>query len=190
VLTSLEFRTQHLLIRPLRNIAPELLHRYLVENRSSHAQWEPVRGEEYFTLNGVEARFLAEEIDRRAERRFALLSRDGHEVVGLINFTNVVGYPFHACHLGFSIATKYEGKGLMREGLLCTITHAFETLDLNRVMANFLPGNFRSARLLSGLGFKIEGFAKDYLCIAGRWEDHILTSVLRRDWHSEAACFP
>ena len=54
-------------------------------------------------------------------------------------------------------------------------------------MANFVPRNVRSALLLSGLGFTIEGFAKDYLCIAGRWEDHLLTSVLRKDWHGEGA---
>jgi hypothetical protein len=44
-----------------------------------------------------------------------------------------------------------------------------------------MPSNFRSARLLFGLQFQFEGLAKRYLCINGRWEDHILTSRLRSE---------
>ncbi|TND51068.1 30S ribosomal protein S5 alanine N-acetyltransferase, partial [Aeromonas dhakensis] len=32
--------------------------------------------------------------------------------------------------------------------------------------------------LLERLGFEREGYAKEYLMINGRWEDHILTSRL------------
>jgi [ribosomal protein S5]-alanine N-acetyltransferase len=178
---SIALQTRRLLICPSAAIAPEELHRYLIENRDAHSRWEPAGDESYFSLSNVRTRFI-HGIDRPDERRFALLLHGGPEVIGLVNFTNIVGYPFNACHLGFSISVGQEGKGLMREGLLCLITRVFEVLDLNRVMANFLPRNFRSARLLCGLGFTIEGFAKHYLCIAGHWEDHILTSVLRCDW--------
>jgi ribosomal-protein-alanine N-acetyltransferase len=37
--------------------------------------------------------------------------------------------------------------------------------------------NERSGRLLERLGFVREGYARDYLLIAGRWQDHILTSL-------------
>ncbi|MBV9654251.1 MAG: GNAT family N-acetyltransferase [Acetobacteraceae bacterium] len=182
-----ELRTRNLLVRPLGQIAPTLLHGYLIQNRHSHGQWEPARSDDYFALESVKARFVSGEFETPDERRFALLLQGGSDLAGVVNFTNIAGYPFEACHLGFSIAAKHEGKGLMREALLCTITHVFQTLGLNRVMANFVPRNVRSALLLSGLGFTIEGFAKDYLCIAGRWEDHLLTSVLRKDWHGEGA---
>ncbi|MFB0585429.1 hypothetical protein [Aeromonas salmonicida] len=36
----------------------------------------------------------------------------------------------------------------------------------------------RSAALLERLGFEREGYARDYLMINGRWEDHILTALL------------
>ena len=32
--------------------------------------------------------------------------------------------------------------------------------------------------LLERLGFEREGFAREYLMINGRWEDHILTSLI------------
>lgn len=39
-----------------------------------------------------------------------------------------------------------------------------------------MPANERSARLLARLGFERKGYARAYLKIAGRWEDHILTA--------------
>jgi ribosomal-protein-alanine N-acetyltransferase len=36
----------------------------------------------------------------------------------------------------------------------------------------------RSGRLLGRLGFVIEGYARDYLLVNGRWEDHVLTSLI------------
>lgn len=32
------------------------------------------------------------------------------------------------------------------------------------------------------LGFKVEGYAYDYLLINGRWEDHVLTSLTNPAW--------
>ncbi len=57
------------------------------------------------------------------------------------------------------------------------IRYAFEDLRLHRIMANYVPHNQRSAHLLRRLGFVQEGYAKEYLKIAGRWQDHVLTAL-------------
>ena len=44
-------------------------------------------------------------------------------------------------------------------------------------MANYIPHNERSGRLLRRLGFMVEGYARDYLFINGAWRDHILTAL-------------
>lgn len=44
-------------------------------------------------------------------------------------------------------------------------------------MANYVPTNERSGRLLRRLGFTVEGYARDYLFIDGAWRDHVLTSL-------------
>jgi ribosomal-protein-alanine N-acetyltransferase len=46
-------------------------------------------------------------------------------------------------------------------------------------MANYMPRNDRSGRLLGRLGFEKEGYAKRYLKIEGLWEDHVLTAKIR-----------
>jgi starch phosphorylase len=70
----------------------------------------------------------------------------------------------------------YTNHTLMQEALEAAIAYMFETQNLHRIMANYIPGNERSARLLERLGFEREGYAKAYLNIAGRWQDHVLTA--------------
>ena len=83
-----------------------------------------------------------------------------------------------ACFMGYSIAKLFEGQGYMKKLCVHAIDHAFNELQLHRVMANYMPSNQRSEKLLASLGFEKEGFAKNYLFINGKWEDHVMTSLV------------
>ena len=98
--------------------------------------------------------------------------------IGQANLSNVQRGPFQAATLGYHIDGALEGRGLMREALELTVIYAFGPLGLNRVMANYIPGNERSAKLLAKLGFVEEGYARNYLFIDGAWRDHVLTACL------------
>ncbi|MEC4867810.1 MAG: hypothetical protein SAJ11_17195 [Jaaginema sp. PMC 1078.18] len=52
-------------------------------------------------------------------------------------------------------------------------------------MAAYMPHNRRSGSVLKRLDFVIEGYALDYLMIQDVWQDHILTSLINKDWHSQ-----
>ena len=121
---------------------------------------------------------FAKEFEAGATARWVMLApqSSGPEVVGTCNFTQIAKGPWRACVLGYQIARRHEGRGLMREALSATIDYAFRDMRLHRVMANYRPENARSARLLERLGFVREGFARDYLFIDGAWRDHVLTS--------------
>jgi ribosomal-protein-alanine N-acetyltransferase len=58
---------------------------------------------------------------------------------------------------------------------------AFETLKLHRVEAACIPTNAASVRLLERTGFRREGYARQYLCIDGVWQDHFLFARLKDD---------
>ncbi len=111
---------------------------------------------------------------------FAIFFRNGgaDTIVGWVNLSNIVRGAFQACHLGYSLAANAQGNGIMTEALRALIPFAFDELQLHRIMANYMPHNIRSAAVLARLGFSIEGFAKDYLYIAGAWQDHVLTSLI------------
>ncbi|MCO4782794.1 MAG: GNAT family N-acetyltransferase [Candidatus Cloacimonetes bacterium] len=104
-------------------------------------------------------------------------TKQGLAIIGEVNFSQIFRGVFLACKLGYKIDREYQGKGLMKEALQRSIQFCFEELKLHRIEANYMPNNDRSAGILHSLGFTIEGKAKNYLKINGKWEDHILTSL-------------
>ncbi len=76
--------------------------------------------------------------------------------------------------LGYWIGQPYAGCGHMTEavGLVCDF--AFSKLRLQRVEASCLPHNEPSKAVLRNCGFEQEGYARAYLQINGKREDHLL----------------
>ncbi len=155
--------------------------RYRQQNREHLAPWEPLREASYYTLTHCVQTLAESRAAIRFDRAypFFVLDLAGSEIMACFTFANVVRGAFQACHLGYSVAVRRQGQGLMQEALEGALQWAFSELDLHRVMANYMPRNERSAHLLQRLGFEQEGYAKCYLQIAGVWEDHILTSRIR-----------
>lgn len=111
--------------------------------------------------------------------RLALFEGDEEgRVVGNVSYTNIARGPFLACFLGYMLDRDHEGKGVMYEALRRSNAWVFDTLGLHRIMANHLPANERSGRLLRRLGFQVEGYARDYLLLDGVWKDHVLTALV------------
>jgi len=69
--------------------------------------------------------------------------------------------------------------GYMTAAVRAIIPFAFGTLRLHRLEAACIPTNAGSIRLLEKTGFTREGYAREYLCINGVWQDHLLYARLR-----------
>ncbi|WP_437335739.1 GNAT family N-acetyltransferase [Sorangium sp. So ce394] len=154
---------------------------YFERNREHLARWDPPRPEGFYTEAFWRERLLRDHDDFAADRalRLALQWRgapDG-EVIGVCNFTQFVRGAFQAATLGYSLDQRAVGAGVMFEALEAAIAYMFDALGFHRVMANYLPHNERSGRLLRRLGFVVEGYARDYLFIDGAWRDHVLTAL-------------
>lgn len=161
--------------------------RYYLENRAHLTPFEPDRSEMFFTAAHWQLQVeqnLKEYRQGQSLRLFIAKQSDSPRIIGSINFNQMVYGVAHYALLGYSLAGDEQGRGYMTEALTGAIAHVFDVLNLHRVMANYVPRNQRSGRLLRRLGFTIEGYARDYLLINGRWEDHILTSRLNPNWRS------
>ncbi len=158
---------------------------YFERNRSHLAPWEPPFPQGLFTSAFWERRLLQNQQEYRQGKsmRLVLVPRDDPEgaVIGLANFTQFVRGAFMACVLGYSLDAHAQGHGYMYEALKTAVQHVFHELRMHRIMANYLPTNERSGSLLRRLGFKVEGYARDYIYINGAWRDHILTSLVNDD---------
>ena len=108
-----------------------------------------------------------------------LVSDQTETLVGGITLSNVRRRAAQFVNLGYWMGQKFAGQGLMSEAVGVSLPFVFETLDLHRIHAAFLPGNAASRRVLEKNGFAEEGFAEKYLQINGRWEDHVLFGLTR-----------
>ncbi len=173
--------TERLLLTiPAEDAAPRML-AFAEENREHLTRWQPPEPNGLYTENfwrDYLKRSLEDFVQDRA-MKLVLFEKERPQgaVIGECNYSNFVRGPFQACYLGYKIDYRAEGRGLMREALTASISYAFETLRLHRIMANYIPTNERSGRLLRRLGFTVEGYARDYLLIDGEWRDHVLTSL-------------
>lgn len=177
-----EISTARLRITPACEQFVHELREYCIENRAHLQPWEPLRTESFFEADSIAGRLSAMAHNNASGRaaHFLLVLPETGEMVGECNFTNIVRGPFQACHLGFSVAKRFEGRGLIHEALTPAISYIFEQVGLHRIMANHRPENIRSAKLLERLGFEREGLARSYLRINGLWADHVLTSLINQ----------
>jgi RimJ/RimL family protein N-acetyltransferase len=157
-----------------------------IRNASHLAKWETTSHLESKKDYGSCFDCWKKECDEEKSVRFFLKPKANPElIIGMCNFTQIFRGGFQACYLGYNIDHAYQGKGLMFEAAECGIRYMFEEQQIHRIMANYMPINIRSAKLLSRLGFMVEGFAKDYLLINGRWEDHVLNALSLEKWKAD-----
>ncbi|MEP7049793.1 MAG: GNAT family protein [Pseudomonadota bacterium] len=117
-----------------------------------------------------------------SQRSFFVCMIETGELVGVINLNEIVRGFFQSAYLGYYAFLPFAGSGYMTEGLSLVLDQAFGPLSLNRLEANVQPGNSKSSRLISRLGFRLEGFSPRYLKIGGRWRDHERWAVLAAEW--------
>ena len=118
---------------------------------------------------------------------FFVCTKATSELAGVINLNEIVRGLFQSAYLGYYAFEPFAGSGYMSEGLGLALDYAFGALRLHRLEANVQPGNLRSRRLVSGLGFRLEGLSPRYLKIGGRWRDHERWAILREDWRRKPA---
>ena len=173
-----EFRTERLVVRLLNANEADKMLDFRLANRAHLEQWEPLRQPEFYTLNywQMQLQALRREYYRGQSLCLSLLDENETEVIGVCNFTNIVRGTFQSCHLGYAMSKHHEGQQLMQEALNPACEFVFDVMGLHRIMANYMPRNKRSGKLLTNLGFEIEGHARKLLLINGRWEDQVLTA--------------
>ena len=181
--------TERLLLRVPTERAAGAMARFVTDNRDHFAPWDPLREDDYYTTS-----FWKHELATGVARvrdgtqlQFVIFEQGGanSEIVGQITYSGVTRGVFHAAYLGYGLDHRHTSKGFMTEALRATIDYYFDELNLHRIMANTMPSNEASRRVLDALGFEHEGLAKDYLFLAGQWQDHELLALTNPNWTPE-----
>jgi ribosomal-protein-alanine N-acetyltransferase len=109
--------------------------------------------------------------------------RGQHDVLaGGVGLSNLRRGVAETASLGYWIGEPFARQRLMSAALPLVLDFAFDRLRLHRVEAACLPTNVPSRAVLLRTGFHQEGYARNYLLIDGKWQDHLLFAILREDW--------
>lgn len=157
-----------------------ILANYFSVNEMHLQPWSPLVPRDHHTESAWRRRLEERETEFESGLSVHFIGTDKAEshVIGSCSLSNIVRGVFQACRMGYSVAERYQGQGYMKAIAEHAIRYAFRDLKMHRIMADHMPSNERSEKLLASLGFEREGYARDYILINGKWEDHVLNSLI------------
>ena len=169
-------RNQEIQLVPADLSLAEQVACYYTRNRGFLEAFEPVREEEFFSLQ-YQQDVLRKEVlahqEKTAFRFYIAPVERPAKIIGIIGLNNVVWGAFCSAFLGYKLDKEYLNRGYMTMAVAMLTKYAFEELGLHRIEANVMPKNNASLRVLEKNHFVSEGISKYYLNINGVWEDHI-----------------
>jgi len=153
------------------------------KSRAFLVPWEPIWPADDLTRGAFRRRLKRYAEDQRSDQAYSFFvfrNTDG-ALVGGITLSNVRRGVAQAGSIGYWIGEPYARQGLMTKALRILILFSFTSLRLHRLEAACITTNLASIRLLEKSGFQREGYARQYLCINGMWQDHLLYARLKDD---------
>ena len=145
--------------------------------------WEPTWPADDLTRGAFRRRLKRYAEDHRTDQAYSffIFRADGNVLVGGVTLSNIRRGVAQASSIGYWMGAPYARRGLMSRALRALIPFSFNNLRLHRLEAACITTNAASIRLLEKSGFQREGYARQYLCINGMWQDHLQYARLQDD---------
>lgn len=153
------------------------------QSRGFLAPWEPLWPPYDLTRGAFRRRIRRYAKDIREDQAYPFLvfRSSDRTLLGGVTLSNVRRGVAQTASLGYWMGEPHAGKGYMSAAVAALLPFAHGTLGLRRIEAACLPNNAASIRLLQRVGFRREGYGREYLCINGVWQDHLLFARLGSD---------
>jgi [ribosomal protein S5]-alanine N-acetyltransferase len=145
--------------------------------------WEPVWPVDDLTRGAFRRRIqrYVEDQNNDLSYSFFVFRKEDDVMVGGLTIANIRRGVAQAGSLGYWMGEPFVRRGHMTDAVRAVAPFAFGALALHRLEAACILSNTASSRLLAKCGFVREGMAREYLCINGKWQDHLLFARLRDD---------
>lgn len=122
-------------------------------------------------------------LDNNEGMAFATIDKRTNKIAGSTRFMKA-NLPNKRVEIGFTFLGKsWQKTQINTEAKLLMLTHAFETMELNRVelLTDYLNNNSRNAILR--LGAKEEGILRNHMVMPdGRVRDSVIYSIIKSEW--------
>ena len=157
-------------------------------SRNFLARWEPSWPPDALSRAAFRARLARYAEDWRIDQGYNLfIFAHDETLIGGVSLSNLRRGVSDTASLGYWVGEPFARQGYMTVALPLVLDFSFDRLRLHRVEAACLPSNIPSRSLLVRAGFQQEGYARQYLCIEGKWQDHLLFAILREDWEGSTS---
>jgi ribosomal-protein-serine acetyltransferase len=140
--------------------------------------WVPFNNSPEASLRFAEA--CVGEWDAGRALRFVIRDRTTRQFLGVVGLDGCV-HLHRSCELGYWLRREATGRGLMTEAATACIEFAFRRVGIHRIRCAAATDNMPSLRVISRLGFRFEGIARQAEFVGTRWLDHALFARLTTD---------
>jgi ribosomal-protein-serine acetyltransferase len=140
--------------------------------------WVPFNATPEASLRYAEASALDWDAGRAV--RFAIRDRATRALLGVVGLDACI-HLHRSCELGYWLRLEATGRGLMTEAAKACVDFAFGRMGLHRIRCAAATDNAPSLRVISRLGFRFEGIARQAEWVGSRWLDHALFARLSTD---------
>ena len=143
--------------------------------------WEPTWPADDLSRSAFRRRIRRYSEDLRTDQgcAFLIIRSSDNTLVGGLTLANIRRGVAQAGSIGYWMGRPFVRQGYMTAAVRAIVPFAFASLRLHRLEAACIPSNAGSIRLLEKTGFVREGYAREYLCINGIWQDHLLYGRLK-----------
>jgi len=162
-----------LILRPLRRRDANQWYALRRHNADWLRQWEATLPAADPSIPGTYRGMVrAYQREAKASRAQAFALEVGGRLMGQVTIGGIALGSLRSAYIGYWISQDAAGLGLMPKAVAMVTDHAFDSLRLHRLEINIRPENASSRRVAEKLGYREEGFRRNYLHIEGQWRDH------------------
>jgi ribosomal-protein-serine acetyltransferase len=111
---------------------------------------------------------------------------DRGRIVGVTGF-NDIRKADRVGQIGYWLARKHQGKGIMVDSVRALVAHGFDGLGLNRQSISAAVRNLRSRAVAERLGFRFEGISREAEWVYDHFKDLARYAMTRGEWVEKQA---
>lgn len=179
--TNLPIATDRLLLRPFeRDDLDAVMAYYALPDVQRYLDWK--------ARDRVEARHALDQLRKEMiiqrpgdTLSLAVVRKSDKRVVGQVALRWSDASAQQA-ELRFVLNAPYRGNGYATEAARAVIEFGFEQYRFHRVFARVDGRNVASARLLRGLGMRLEAHYREHALFQGEWDEELHFAILDREW--------
>ena len=116
----------------------------------------------------------------------AIVQKATNEMIGDA-ILQLVSVEHRTAEIGYIIHPDHQGHGFATEASVVLLAHAFDHLQLHRVIGRVEARHTGSARVLEKLGMRREAHFVENEFVKGGWQSELVYAILDREWSDASA---